>query len=143
MNTNKTEYMSLKQKGVNYTLISRPLKLVDQFTFSAAVSHLYWNKMGFLPSSSPVNTTVWMYHIDTNKMHGEKARWELQKKATCCFELIQEATPHKTAVALPLTSYHKNHPSKTKKTSRTLLKKQGQTHKWCSLMSSCIWMRQC
>ena len=29
-----------------------------------------------------------MHHLDANKTHGEKARWELQKNATCCFEQI-------------------------------------------------------
>ena len=31
-------------------------------------------------------------------MHGEKARWELHKNATCCFEQILEAASYKTAV---------------------------------------------
>ena len=28
--------------------------------------------MGFFPSYGCVNTTVWMQHMDTNKMHGKK-----------------------------------------------------------------------
>ena len=42
-------------------------------------------------------------------MHGEKARWELHKNATCCFEQILEATPNKTAAVQPLTSHLKGH----------------------------------
>ena len=85
--------------------------------------------MGFLPSCGCVNTTVWIYHMDVNKMHKEKARWELNKNATFCFEQVLEATPHKTATIQSLPSHLKNHPSKMSKTCRTLLEKQGQTLK--------------
>ena len=40
-----------------------------------------------------------------------------------------KATPHETTAVWPLTSYLENHPSKTNKTCRTLLEKQGCTHK--------------
>ena len=36
----------------------------------------------------------------------DKARWELHKNATCCFEQILEAMSHKTAAARLLTSCH-------------------------------------
>ena len=49
--------------------------------------------------------------MDTNKMHGEKARWELHKNATGHFEQILGATPNKTAVAWPPTFCLTNHPS--------------------------------
>ena len=42
--------------------------------------------MGFLASCACVNTTVWMHCLDVNKTPGEKARWEVYKNATCCFE---------------------------------------------------------
>ena len=29
-------------------------------------------------------------HMDTNKIQGEKARWELHKNVMCCFEQILE-----------------------------------------------------
>ena len=32
-------------------------------------------KKGFLPACGYVSTIVWMYHIETNEMHGEKAKW--------------------------------------------------------------------
>ena len=44
-----------------------------------------------------VNTTVQMHHLDANETYGEKARWEQDKNATCCFEQILDATPCKTA----------------------------------------------
>ena len=53
--------------------------------------------MDLIPSC--VNTTVWMHHMDTNKMHREKARGELHKKAMSYLEQILETTPNKiTAV---------------------------------------------
>ena len=51
----------------------------------------------------------------------KKARWLLQKNATCCFDQIPEASPHKIAAEWLLASYHKNHPNKPNKTCRTLL----------------------
>ena len=59
----------------------------------------------FLPSCGCDHTTVWMHHLDSSKMHGEKARWELHKNALCCFEQILEATPYKTADVQPLLFY--------------------------------------
>ena len=54
--------------------------------------------MGFLPSCGYVSTSIWMHHLDTNEIH-EKARWELHKNATCCFEQILEAA--QTAIERP------------------------------------------
>ena len=79
--------------------------------------------MEILPSCSHISIIVWLQHLDSNKMPGEKARWELHKNAACCFEQILEAAPYKTAVVRPLTSYLINHPSKTSKTCCALLKK--------------------
>ena len=42
-----------------------------------------------------------------------------------------------------LPSNLKNHPSKMNKTCRTLLEKQGQTHKWHSSIDLNIWTQQC
>ena len=38
--------------------------------------------MEFLSNSGCVNTTVWMHHMDADKMYWEKARQELHKNAT-------------------------------------------------------------
>ena len=58
--------------------------------------------------------------MGANKMNDEKARWELHKNASRCFEQMLEATQ-------PLISHLKNY--KTKKTYMALLEKQEQTHK--------------
>ena len=60
----------------------------------------------------------------------KKVRWELRKNVTSYFEQILEAIPHDAIAVQPLTSNIKDHPSKMNK---TLLEKQGQTHKWCSM----------
>ena len=56
--------------------------------------------------------TVWLHHMDFNKMLGEKARWELHKDAAYSFEQILEAAPYKTVVQ-PLTSHLTKHSNKT------------------------------
>ena len=84
--------------------------------------NLIWqNKTGFLLSNSCINTTTWMHHINTNKMHWKKAKWKWYKKVTCCFEQILEETAHKKAVIRPPTPHLTNHPSKTNKTYWALL----------------------
>ena len=50
-----------------------------------------------------------MHYLDSNKTLREKARCELHKNATCCFELIPEAASHKTAAAQLLISQLPNH----------------------------------
>ena len=79
-----------------------------------------------------------------NAPHGwwEKVWWEQYKNATKCFEQILWATPSIMAAVGPLTSYPKNHPSKTNKTCRTLLEKQWQSHKLCFSMDPYIWICQ-
>ena len=52
-----------------------------------------------------------MHHMDANKMHKERARWELYKNAMFYFELILEATPHKTEAVCQFTFHYKNYPS--------------------------------
>ena len=76
-------------------------------------------KLDFFPSCGWVSTTVWRHHMDVNKMHRQKARWELHKNS-CYFEQILKATPHKTAAVWPLTSHQKNNPNKMNKTWRNM-----------------------
>ena len=71
------------------------------------INLIKWNGMEFFPSCSCVNAIVWMHHMDANKTHGEKARWEPHKNATWCLEQILKAMPHKTAAVQSLTSYLK------------------------------------
>ena len=104
---------------------------------------IYTIKMRLFLSCSCVNNTVWMHHMNANKTHGEKAKWELYKNVTCCFEQIKKTTPHKTATAYPHLPPNPN--SKTNKVrcgGGELLEKQGQTHKWHS--TNCFtWTCQC
>ena len=72
----------------------------------------------------------------------KKAWWKLHTNATRYFEQSLEATSHETTAVWPLTSYLKNHPSKTKKTYGTLFEKQGRTYKWHSSIDSYIWSCQ-
>ena len=60
--------------------------------------------MGFLPSSGCITSTLWMHHMDADKTHREKTRWELQENATSYIEQILEATSHETRTVWPLTS---------------------------------------
>ena len=101
-----------------------------------------WNKTGFFPNCGSVNATVWMHHMADDKTHGEKARWEPHKNTTSYFEQILEATSIKTTAVRPLTSYLKNHPSKTNKTCRIGVEKQGWTYKLRSSPDTHIWTRQ-
>ena len=137
------------------TLNGWPVKLVDKFTYLGSnvsstesnvniclvKAYTAINRLSIIWKSDVSNKIkqdffqavalsmlLCMHHIDTYKTHGGKSRWDLPKNATCCFEQILEATPHKTAVAWPLTSNLKNHPCKMNKTCRTLPVKEGQTH---------------
>ena len=89
------------------------------------IQFIWLKKTGSFSSDVWVNTTVWMHHMETNKMHKEKERWKLHKNVTSYFEQILETTSHKTVAVQPLTSHLKNHPSKMNKTYEILLEKQG------------------
>ena len=66
-------------------------------------------KQEFFLSCGFVNTIVCMHHMNGNKMHGEKARWELYKNVMCCFEQILKVT--KQQLNSHLTSYLTNYTS--------------------------------
>ena len=67
----------------------------------------------------------------------------LESNAPSYIKQILEVTFHETAAVRPSTSYLTNHPNKTNKACRTLLKKQGLTHKWPSSVDPCTWTCQC
>ena len=67
--------------------------------------------MQFLPSSSRIDTAIWMYYLDANKMAREKARRQLHKNAASNIEQVQKATTHKAPTIRPPTSHHENYPS--------------------------------
>ena len=62
------------------------MKCYSQFIDHVEIWSIQENKMEFLPSSSCINTTIWMYPMDTNKMHREKVKWELHKNAAFCLK---------------------------------------------------------
>ena len=66
------------------------------------------DKIGFLSSCDCVFTTIWMHHMDTNKIHGQKTRCVLHKNATCCFEQILKQHPTKQQLCGHLPPISKN-----------------------------------
>ena len=52
-----------------------------------------------------IGTTERLHSLDSIKTPGEKARCELHKNTTCCFEQIMKETPLKIAAVQPLTRY--------------------------------------
>ena len=76
-----------------------------------------------------------MHYLDANKTAGEEARWQIHKNAACNPEQVLAATPRKVPTIRSPASHHENYPSQTNQTCRTLLEKQGRTHKWCTLMT--------
>ena len=64
-----------------------------------------WNETQFLPSSSRVDTAVWMHHLDANKTAGEEARRQLHKNVASNIKQVLAATPPQstnyTATCLP------------------------------------------
>ena len=57
-----------------------------------------FNKIRYSSTDTAQAVSVLLYGCTTsNEMHGEKARWGLQKNIMFCFEQILEATSHQTA----------------------------------------------
>ena len=138
VNAHKTEYMCFNQAGHISTLDGTSLKLVDKFTYlGSSVSStekdintqltkawtaidklsVIWkpdmtDKMKqFLPSSSRIDTAIWMHHLDANKMAGEEARRQLHKNVASNIKQVLVATPHKAPTIRPTASHHENYPS--------------------------------
>ena len=67
----------------------------------ALLGHLMPNPVIYIyierESSSHVNSTLWMHHMDADKAYREKARQELHKNAVSYVEQILEAASHETA----------------------------------------------
>ena len=85
----------------------------------------------------------WGSHLRDQAVEREKLRWELHKNAKSYFEWILKTTSHKTAAVRPLTSNLTNYPSKTNKTYKTLLVRQGNTYTWRSFKVPYTWMCLC
>ena len=65
--------------------------------------------------------------MNADKMHNEKAEWQLRKNVTGYIEQILEATYDESTDVQPLTSHLKKHPSKTNRTCGILLEKQSHS----------------
>ena len=72
------------------------------------------------------------HHIDANKTHEEKAKWELHENATSYFGQILEAASYKTTTIRPLTPNLKYHTSYTIKTYGEVVVEKGRTQMRCS-----------
>ena len=55
---------------------------------------IWINKTGIILDCNYVNTTVWLHHLDFNKMPEEKATWEQHTNDGYCLEQILEAAPY-------------------------------------------------
>ena len=69
------------------------------------------NETQFLPSSSRIDTAIWMHYSDAKKTAGEKARRQLHKNAASNIEQVLEATLYKAPTIRPPTTYHEKCPS--------------------------------
>ena len=67
--------------------------------------------MQFLPSSSCVDTAVWMHPLDANKTAGEEARRQLHKNVAYNIKQVLAATPHKAPTIWPPVSHYENYQS--------------------------------
>ena len=121
--------MWFKWEEAIFTLSSRPLKLVDEFTYlgsniSSTESGIniclvkvwtIFNRLSIIQKSDLSDkikqdffqTPVWIHHMNANKMHGKKATWKLHKNAMSYFEQILEATLHCTATYSPSKTLYK------------------------------------
>ena len=81
-----------------------------------------WNTAGFLLGYSCIQTTVWMHHINVNKIRSEKARWERYKNAIGC----PESNIHKIAAVRPPISHLKSNPIKRTRHAEHCWKSKGK-----------------
>ena len=162
VNAHKTEYMCYNQTGNISTLDGTPLKLVDKFTYLGsnvastekdidtrltkawtAINRLsiIWRsdltdkmKRSFFQAAV---TSILLYGGTTWTQNG----WRRSQTviAASNLEQVLAAPPHKTPTVRPPASYHENYSSQTNQTCRTLLEKQGRTHKRCTLMDTHTW----
>ena len=72
--------------------------------------------------------------MDSNKTAREEAKRQLHKNAACNLEEVLAATPHMTPTVRPPATC-----LLSRKLFRTLLEKQGRTHKWCTPMDPHTW----
>ena len=129
-----TSYFPHRQLNLSLTCCQHKLcKGVDccrQVIDRIEIWSLRWNKKRCLPSCGHVRSKVPMHHMNVNKKHREKARWELHEDVRCCFDKIQQATTNKPAGEQPLTYHLKIQSGNTNKTCEKLLIKQELIQYW-------------
>ena len=64
---------------MHIVLLKCPRVQIAFLKFTIEIWSIQWNNTGFLPSCICVGTTVWMYHLDSNEIHGEKAKWNFTR----------------------------------------------------------------
>ena len=96
------------------TLSAKLLKIMNKFTYLSSnisstesdvnicigttYTDCHWefvDHMEILSLFGGVSITVWLHHLDSDKIFGEKARWELHKISTCSFEKSLKQNPTK------------------------------------------------
>ena len=149
-------FMCFKWEEAISTLSGRALKLIDKFTYPS--SNIFstesevnirlvkaWTAIGMISIkwksdlSDKIKWGFFQVVVVSVLLYGctswtQNAHMELHKNATCCFEQILEAAPHKTPALRPVTSLLTNHTNKTSKIREAFLKKKERTHKWRSSM---------
>ena len=159
--------MCYNQTGDISTLDGTPLKLVDKFTYlgsSMASTEKdidtrltkAWtaiNRLSIIWKSDLTNkmkrsffqgavTSILLYRCTTwtlTKRLEKKLDGNYTRMLWGNLEQVLVATPHKTPTVRLPASYHENYSSLMNQTCRTLLEKQGRTHKWCTLMDPHTW----
>ena len=144
-----TNFMNFKQEEAIFSLSGMPLKLVDKFKYCGSNISSSENDVNLCLAKAYIAwlSIIWKsdlsnkikqdfsklcqyYCMGALRQHWQnawrKGRWELKKNATCCFQQIQKATPHKTAAIRSPTSHLKNYPSQSQMnlTNGTLLENQ-------------------
>ena len=168
VNANKTEYMCYNQTGNIATLDGASLKLVDKFTYlGSSVSSTEkdidtrltkaWTAIDRL-------SIIWKSDL-TDKMKRSFFQaavvsillygcttWTLTKRLerrldgnyTRMLRAVLHKSwgqhPHETPTLRTLAPHHENYTSSTNQTRRTLLEKQGRTHKRCTPVDPHTWM---
>ena len=111
---------------LRYNLVSYPGTLhhvmISQNMWSSYIFFFVWN--GNLSVLPKVNIFV--------------KSWSRLRVASN-IEQVMASTPYKVPTIRQHTSHHENYPSSTNQICRTLLKKQGRAHKWCTPMDPRIW----
>ena len=113
VNVIKTEFICYRQKevvqftylgsNISFTESNLNVRLVKAWNAIDKVSIKWKSNLSDIIKRDFFYITLWMLHIDTNKMHGGKHWWEQDKNAVYCPEQILEAA---FLLWKPYPSYH-------------------------------------